>query len=88
MVELQHNTIAPARAGGVNHIVKVSAFAASDHSKAPIGRWHYEVENELEESGLGWTLLWRAANTPWVPVPARDRFCALRTYTGFQLVFP
>jgi uncharacterized protein YbjT (DUF2867 family) len=40
MVELQHNAIAAARAAGVTHVVKVSAFAASDHSKAPIGRWH------------------------------------------------
>ena len=57
MVELQHNAIAAARAAGVTHVVKVSAFAASDHSKAPIGRWHYQVEKELQESGMGWTIL-------------------------------
>ena len=57
MVALQHNAIAAARAAGVAHVVKVSAFAASDHSKAPIGRWHYQVEKELQESGLGWTML-------------------------------
>ena len=57
MVELQHNAIAAAVAAGVNHVVKVSAFAASDHSKAPIGQWHYQVEKELEESGLAWTML-------------------------------
>jgi uncharacterized protein YbjT (DUF2867 family) len=57
MVELQHNAIAAARAAGVQHVVKVSAFAASDHSKAPIGRWHYQVEKELEESGMAWTFL-------------------------------
>ena len=57
MVELQHNAIAAARAAGVTHVVKVSAFAASDHSKAPIGRWHYHIEKELQESGLGWTML-------------------------------
>jgi uncharacterized protein YbjT (DUF2867 family) len=57
MVELQHNAIAAARAAGVNHVVKVSAFAASGHSKAPIGRWHYQVEKELEGSGLAWTVL-------------------------------
>src|SRR5687768_10965492 len=33
MVELQHNAIVAARAAGVTHVVKVSAFAASDHSK-------------------------------------------------------
>ena len=31
MVVLQHNAIAAARAAGVTHVVKVSAFAASDH---------------------------------------------------------
>ena len=49
MVELQHNAIVAARAAGVTHVVKVSAFAASDHSNAPIGRWHYYVEKELQE---------------------------------------
>ena len=57
MVELQHNAIAAARASGVTHVVKVSAFAASAHSRAPIGRWHYQVEQELEQSGLAWTIL-------------------------------
>jgi uncharacterized protein YbjT (DUF2867 family) len=57
MVELQHNAIVAARATGVTHVVKVSAFAASDHSRAPIGRWHYQVEKELEESGLAFTIL-------------------------------
>lgn len=57
MVELQHNAIVAARSAGVEHVVKVSAFAATDHSKAPIGRWHYQIEKELEESGMGWTML-------------------------------
>ena len=57
MVALQRNAIAAARAAGVTHVVKVSAFAASDHSRAPIGRWHYEVEKELQASGLGWTMI-------------------------------
>jgi uncharacterized protein YbjT (DUF2867 family) len=57
MVELQHNAIVAARAAGVTHIVKVSAFAATDHSKAPIGQWHYQIEKELQESGIGWTML-------------------------------
>ena len=50
MVALQHNAIAAARAAGVTQVVKVSAFAASDHSRAPIGRWHHQVEKELQES--------------------------------------
>jgi len=57
MVPLQHNAIAAARASGVANIVKLSAFGASDHSKAPICLWHYKVEKEMQESGLGWTIL-------------------------------
>jgi uncharacterized protein YbjT (DUF2867 family) len=57
MVELQHSAIVAAREAGVTHVVKVSAFAATGHSRAPIGRWHYQVEQELEASGLGWTIL-------------------------------
>src|SRR5688572_26060477 len=57
MVALQRNAIAAARAAGVTRVVKVSAFAASAHSKAPIGRWHYEVEKELQASGLEWTMI-------------------------------
>ena len=57
MVELQHNAIVAARAAGVAHVVKVSAFAATAHSRAPIGRWHYQVETEMQESGMGWTIL-------------------------------
>jgi uncharacterized protein YbjT (DUF2867 family) len=57
MVALQLNAITAGRDGGVTHVVKVSAFAASDHSKAPIGRWHYHVEQELQNSGMAWTML-------------------------------
>jgi len=57
MVELQHNAIAAARAAGVSHVVKVSAFAASGHSRAPIGRWHFQVEMTLQDSGMAWTML-------------------------------
>src|SRR5262249_34728062 len=35
-VALQHNAIEAAREAGVTHIVKLSAFGATDHSKAPI----------------------------------------------------
>ena len=57
MVELQQNAIAAARAAGVTHVVKASAFAASGHSRAPIGRWHYQIEQELQASGMAWTML-------------------------------
>jgi len=56
-LDLQHNAVAAARAAGAAHIVKVSAFGASDHTMAPICRWHYQIENEMQESGMDWTIL-------------------------------
>jgi uncharacterized protein YbjT (DUF2867 family) len=56
-VALQHNAIEAAREAGVTHIVKLSAFGASNHSKAPICVWHYQIEQEMQESGMEWTIL-------------------------------
>jgi len=56
-VALQHNGIVAARDAGIKHIVKLSAFGASDHSKAPICLWHYQIEQEMKESGMDWTIL-------------------------------
>ena len=56
-VALQHNAIEAARNAGVRHIVKLSAFGASDHSKAPICLWHYQIEKEMQASGMDWTIL-------------------------------
>ena len=56
-VALQHNAIEAAREAGVTHIVKLSAFGASNHSKAPISLWHYQIEQEIQESGMEWTIL-------------------------------
>jgi uncharacterized protein YbjT (DUF2867 family) len=55
--ELQRHAIAAARQAGVAHVVKLSAFGASSHSKSMIGRMHYQIETELQESGLAWTML-------------------------------
>lgn len=57
MVRLQKNAIGAAADAGVSHVVKLSALGASDHSKSLIGVWHYNIERELRDSGLGWTLL-------------------------------
>ncbi len=56
-VALQHNAIEAARNAGITHIVKLSAFGASGHSKAPICLWHYQIEKEMQESGMDWTIL-------------------------------
>ncbi len=57
MRTLQVGAIQAARDAGVARIVKGSALGASDHSKSPIGRAHYEVESALQESGMAWTIL-------------------------------
>jgi len=57
MVGTSHNAISAARDAGVRHIVKISAFGASDHSKAPICQWHYQVEKEMQHSSMDWTIL-------------------------------
>ena len=57
MRSLQVNAIEAARASGIAHVVKGSALGASDHSKSPIGKAHYEVERALQESGMPWTIL-------------------------------
>lgn len=57
MVATSHNAITAARDAGVTHIVKISAFGASDHSNAAICLWHYQVEKEMEASSMGWTIL-------------------------------
>lgn len=57
MVRLQENALHAAREAGVERVVKLSALGATDHSKSVIGLWHYNVERELRESGLAWTIL-------------------------------
>jgi len=57
MVRLQKNAIRAAVKSGVEHVVKLSALGATDHSLSVIGLWHHNVERELRESGLRWTIL-------------------------------
>src|SRR5262249_62218635 len=54
---LQRHAISAARDAGVAHVVKLSAFGASPHSNSMIGRMHYQIEKELQASGLAWTML-------------------------------
>jgi uncharacterized protein YbjT (DUF2867 family) len=55
--ELQHHGLAAAHQAGIAHVVKLSAFGASPKSNSLIGRIHYQVEKELEGSGMAWTML-------------------------------
>lgn len=56
-VEWQHNAIEAAKRAGVRHVVKLSAIGASEHAPVQLGRWHWQTEEELKASGLGWTIL-------------------------------
>jgi uncharacterized protein YbjT (DUF2867 family) len=55
--ELQRHALAAARQAGVIQVVKLSAFGASPRSNSMIGRMHYQIETELQASGLAWTML-------------------------------
>lgn len=57
MVRLQKNAIEAAVTAGVEHIVKLSALGATDHSRSVIGLWHYNVERALKDAGPEWTIL-------------------------------
>lgn len=56
-VELETRAIEIAAAGGVEHIVKLSAPAAEPDSPVAISRWHYAIEEVLRGSGLTHTIL-------------------------------
>src|SRR5438445_10357281 len=55
--DLQRHAIAEARQAGVAHVLKLSAFGASQHSNSVIGRMHHQIEKELQKSGLACTML-------------------------------
>ena len=57
LAALQITAIRAAAKAGVQYVVKLSALGASDHSKSPIGRAHYEAEQELIASGMRWVIL-------------------------------
>jgi uncharacterized protein YbjT (DUF2867 family) len=46
-----------ARSAGVRHVVVVSSGTTQIQPEPAIGRWHRELEEKLEASGLAWTSL-------------------------------
>jgi uncharacterized protein YbjT (DUF2867 family) len=50
------NLLKAAKEAGVRHIVKLSTLEATEH-KIKVGKWHYEREELMRASGLGWTFL-------------------------------
>lgn len=55
--KLQIDTLGAAERLGVQHVVKLSALGASNHSNSTIAREHWEVEQALEQSKMTWTML-------------------------------
>jgi uncharacterized protein YbjT (DUF2867 family) len=55
--ELQIRILRAADRLGVEHVVKLSALGASDHSKSWIAREHWQVEQALQASSMTWTIL-------------------------------
>lgn len=54
---LEIGAIDAARAAGVKHVVKLSAYGASGDSPSPLLRAHARAERALEDSGLAFTIL-------------------------------
>jgi uncharacterized protein YbjT (DUF2867 family) len=55
--QLQKQVVRIAKKTGVEHIVKLSVENANLDSELSVMRWHGEVEQYLEASGLAWTHL-------------------------------
>jgi uncharacterized protein YbjT (DUF2867 family) len=56
-VELATRLVDAAKAAGVKHIVKLSAFGCDFEPGIQLGRWHRAVEKAIEASGIQWTFL-------------------------------
>jgi uncharacterized protein YbjT (DUF2867 family) len=56
-VELQGNFIEAAKRAGRVHVVKVSGLGTALDSPVRSGRWHAQIEQHLEDSGLPYTHL-------------------------------
>jgi uncharacterized protein YbjT (DUF2867 family) len=56
-VEFGKALVDAARAAGVKHVVKLSAFGSELEPGIQLGRWHREVEKHIEASGLAYTFL-------------------------------
>lgn len=56
-VEIQDAFVDACARAGIEHLVKLSAWNASDDADVAFLRWHRATERTLEASGLGWTIL-------------------------------
>jgi uncharacterized protein YbjT (DUF2867 family) len=55
--KLQNNVLTAAKRHGVRHIVRISTGGVNELRHLSIFDWHYECEQQLEESGLAFTHL-------------------------------
>jgi uncharacterized protein YbjT (DUF2867 family) len=55
--QLQNNVLAVAKRQGAPHIVRISTMGVNEFKHLPIMGWHYECEQQLEQSGLAYTHL-------------------------------
>jgi len=72
LAELGGHFFEAAKNAGVRHVVIVSSATIQFEPRPAIGHWHWELEQRLEASGLGWTML-RPGNFAsnvlrWVPM--------------------
>ena len=58
MVELELNAVEAAKRAGIRRIVKMSAIRAAPDAPTTIRRWHGEIEQRIDESGIPRTHLW------------------------------
>jgi uncharacterized protein YbjT (DUF2867 family) len=56
-LELQGNAVLAAHRAGVGHIVKLSALGASPDWPLSIPRWHWQIEQQIEQAGFAFTHL-------------------------------
>lgn len=56
-VELAQRLIDAAKAAGIKHIVKLSAFGCDNEPGIQLGRWHRAIEQAIEAAGIPYTFL-------------------------------
>lgn len=56
-VQMAKTLVDEAKRAGVKHIVRLSAMGADAEPGIQLGRWHREVENYIEQSGISYTFL-------------------------------
>lgn len=81
MVTHQVHAVEAARSSGVRHVVKLSAQGAGDPDASVPARWHREVEQALEASGMRWTHL---RSAPWMQNIERFHLRTLRSDDAFR----